>query len=89
MPCIVCQNLKAAFDGRRRAYIEASASASGQACHQFVAYLNVELERAKAELEEHRLMCLSAANESLAAMSMAAGRASKGDMSSSMVGSAA
>lgn len=63
MPCLLCRNLELAFETKRIEYNEASSLAYHRISHKFAAYLNVEMERARTELEEHRLVCLSAANE--------------------------
>jgi len=62
MGCLVCGNLERAFEARWREYIEASSGAYFTVSSKFAAYLNVEMERARTELQEHRLVCLSAAN---------------------------
>jgi len=63
MRCQTCRNLEEVFDARRSEYIEAGSLACNRVSRKFTAYLNVEMERARAELEEHRMVCLSAANE--------------------------
>ncbi|MGO9337537.1 MAG: hypothetical protein ACLPY1_08530 [Terracidiphilus sp.] len=63
MHCQLCRNLEQAFETRRSAFIEASSLASFQVSSRFAAYLNVEMERALLELQEHRSVCRSALNE--------------------------
>jgi hypothetical protein len=63
MHCQLCRNLEEAFETRRSAFIEASSLASFQVSSRFAAYLNVEMERALIELQEHRSMCRSIVNE--------------------------
>jgi hypothetical protein len=63
MHCQLCRNLEQAFESRRSAFIEASSLASFQVSSRFAAYLNVEMERALIELEEHRSNCRSAVGE--------------------------
>jgi hypothetical protein len=63
MRCLLCRNLEAAFEARRREYVEASSVAYYSVSKKFAAYMNVEMERALIELEEHRSICLSAMNE--------------------------
>jgi len=41
-------------------YIDARSSASFSVCPKVAAHKNVEMERTKYELEEHRLVCLVA-----------------------------
>jgi hypothetical protein len=62
MSCILCGNLERALDARRREYIEANSAAYFQVSKKFAAYINVEMERARNELEDHRLTCVFAAN---------------------------
>jgi hypothetical protein len=63
MHCQLCRNLEEAFETRRSAFIEASSLASFQVSSRFAAYLNVEMERALIELQEHRSVCRSIVNE--------------------------
>jgi hypothetical protein len=63
MLCLLCRNLETAFEARRQEYIEASSVAYYSFSKKFAAYMNVEMERALIELEEHRSICLSAMNE--------------------------
>ena len=63
MRCLICSNLEAAFEARHSEYLEAGSGAFYGVSKRFAAYINVEMERARIELEEHRLVCLSAANE--------------------------
>jgi hypothetical protein len=63
MRCLLCRNLESAFEARRREYVEASSAAYYSVSKKFAAYMNVEMERALIELEEHRSICLSAMNE--------------------------
>jgi hypothetical protein len=64
MRCPLCLNLELAFEARRNEYLEASSLAYFRVSKKFAAYMNVEIERALIELEEHRSVCLSAMNES-------------------------
>ena len=64
MRCALCLDLEAAFEARRNEYIEASSLAYFRVSKKFAAYMNVEMERALIELEDHRSACLSAMNES-------------------------
>jgi len=63
MSCLRCQELERALDVRRSEYSEALASPYFRVSRKFAAYLSVELERAKNELEEHRLACVSAVKQ--------------------------
>jgi len=62
MGCPRCRDLERALDVRRSEYAEALASPYFQVSRKFAAYFRVELERAKNELEEHRWVCVTAAN---------------------------
>jgi hypothetical protein len=64
MRCALCLNLESAFEARRKEFIEASSLAYFRVSKKFAAYMNVEMERALIELEEHRSVCRSAINES-------------------------
>jgi hypothetical protein len=63
MRCLLCRSLEAAFKARWSEYAQASSLACYGASNQSAAYLHVEMERAKTELEEHRATCFSASNE--------------------------
>ena len=63
MRCQLCRNLESAFEARRREYVEASSLAYYSVSKKFAAYLNVEMERALIELQEHRSICCSLVNE--------------------------
>ena len=63
MRCALCLDLEAAFEARRNEYIEASSLAYFRVSKKFAAYMNVEMERALIELEDHRSACLSAMNQ--------------------------
>ncbi len=60
MDCLLCRSLEQAYEVERGEYVEARSSASFRVCTELAAQKNVELERARAELEEHRLICVSA-----------------------------
>ncbi len=64
MYCRLCENLERALEARCREFIEASSNASYSICKDLAAYRNVEMERARAELHEHRMVCLAATNTS-------------------------
>ncbi len=61
MDCLMCKDLERAFESRRRQYIEARSAAYYRVSTELAAYENVEMERAKSDLEEHLLVCISAA----------------------------
>jgi hypothetical protein len=61
MDCRLCENLERALAATEAEYLEASSLAYHQISKKFAAYKNVEMERARAELQEHRMVCLAAA----------------------------
>ena len=60
MTCPICQSLERAYDAALSAYLEARSSASFSVCPKVAAHKNVEMQRTKYELEEHRLVCVLA-----------------------------
>ena len=60
MECSICRNLARAFEAGLSEYIEARSSACYQVSTRSAAKKNVDMERARYELEEHRLVCVSA-----------------------------
>jgi hypothetical protein len=60
MQCPICRDLKRAYDAGLSNYIEARSSAIYNFSTEIAAYKNVEMERAKSALEEHRRVCASA-----------------------------
>jgi hypothetical protein len=59
MDCLVCTNLERAYEARLSEYIEARSSACYRVSTKQAAQKNVEMERARYELEEHRFVCVS------------------------------
>jgi len=57
MFCVICNNLEKAFKARSSEYIEAKSSACYRVSTMFAAFRNVDMERARYELEEHRRVC--------------------------------
>ncbi len=57
MGCSVCENLQRAFDARRSKYIEALSAPCYLVSSDLAASKNVDMERAKSDLEDHRLVC--------------------------------
>ncbi len=62
MDCPMCKDLERAFDSRRRNYIAACSAPFYRVSTELAAYKNVEMERAKSDLEEHQLVCVFAAS---------------------------
>jgi hypothetical protein len=60
MDCPICRDLVRAFEAGLSHYIEARSSACYQVSKKLAARKNVDMERAKSELEEHRFVCASA-----------------------------
>ena len=58
MNCPTCQRLERDFETAFSAYIDARSSASFSVCPKVAASKNVEMERTKYELEEHKLVCV-------------------------------
>jgi len=57
MSCVRCRDLERALEVRQTEYSDALASAYYRISRKFAAYVSVELERARNELEEHRSIC--------------------------------
>ena len=60
MTCPICLSLERAYEVAFSNYIEARSSASFSMCPKVAAHKNVEMERTKYELKEHRLLCVLA-----------------------------
>ena len=59
MDCLICKQLERAFESSHSAYIEACSAAYYRVSTELAAYKNVDMERAKSDLEEHQLGCAS------------------------------
>jgi hypothetical protein len=55
--CLICRGLERALESRRSQYIEARSAAYYQVSTELAAYKNVDMERAKSDLEEHLAAC--------------------------------
>ena len=60
MDCTICMDLKRAYEAGLSEYIEARSSTCFRFCTKPAARKNVDMERARYELEEHRFVCVSA-----------------------------
>ena len=60
MNCLICQDLERAYGFAFSEYIEARSSAWFSLSSDIAASRNVDMERTRYELEEHRLLCVSA-----------------------------
>ena len=60
MACLFCRDLERTLDFRRSKYFEARSAAYYQVSTKLAAQKNVDMERAKSDLEEHQLACASA-----------------------------
>jgi len=58
--CLICKGLEEACQSRLSEYVKARSAAYYQVSTELAAYKNVEMERAKSDLEEHRLLCVCA-----------------------------
>jgi hypothetical protein len=61
MDCSICKELERILEFRRGEYIEARSDAYYRVSTELAAYKNVDMERAKSDLEEHQLVCAAAA----------------------------
>lgn len=59
MDCLICEDLQRAFESRHSGYIDARSAVYYRVSTELAAYKNVEMERAKTNLEEHQLVCVS------------------------------
>ncbi len=57
MGCTICANLEQTYAARLGEFVEACNSASYRVNKKFAAHKNVEMERAKYDLEEHWSVC--------------------------------
>jgi hypothetical protein len=57
MDCPICRDLTQAFETGLKEYLEARSSACYQVSKRLAARKNVDMERARYELEEHRRVC--------------------------------
>jgi hypothetical protein len=62
MDCSICRDLERALESKRSKYHEARSAAYYRVSTELAASKNVDMERAKSDLEEHLLVCVRAAN---------------------------
>ncbi len=62
MGCQLCLNLEKALHEKRNEYLQASSSSCSLVSSRFTAYMHVEMERARFELEDHRSICMFSVN---------------------------
>jgi hypothetical protein len=60
MNCPICKGLEEVCESRISEYVKARWAAYYQVSTELAAYKNVEMERARSELEEHRGVCVCA-----------------------------
>jgi hypothetical protein len=60
MDCPICANLKRVYEAGLAEYIRARSSVSFRICTKLAARKNVDMERARYALEEHRRRCVTA-----------------------------
>ncbi len=65
MNCSICKDLERTLEFRRSQYLEARSGAYYRVTTELAAYKNVDMERAKSDLEEHQLVCILAAKACL------------------------
>ena len=58
MTCLICKDLERTLDYKRSKYFEARSAAYYQVSTELAAQKNVDMERAKSDLEEHQLTCV-------------------------------
>jgi len=61
MDCLNCKNLEGVLESRLSKYIEARSAAYYRVSTELAAKKYVDMERARNDLEEHQLICVSAA----------------------------
>jgi hypothetical protein len=61
MDCVKCLELRQTFEFKRGEYVEARSAAYYQVSTELAAQRNVDMERAKNDLEEHQFVCVSSA----------------------------
>lgn len=66
MRCLICRSLELAFETQRNRYLEASSLACNQVTTRLAAYWNVEMERARNDLDDHRAVCVFFASSAIA-----------------------
>jgi len=64
MACVNCADIERTLEHRRSNYMDALSSAYYRVSTQVAAHKNVDMERAKNDLEEHRAVCVTAATGS-------------------------
>jgi len=65
MDCLKCKDLSGAFEFRRNEYVEARSYAYYRVSTQLAAKKNVDMERARYDMEEHSAVCASHAQRKL------------------------
>jgi hypothetical protein len=58
LDCSICKELERVFESRRSKYVEAHSAAYYRVSTELAAQKNVDMERAKSDLEEHQLVCV-------------------------------
>jgi hypothetical protein len=60
MGCSICRNLERAYEDELSEYVEACSSVCYRVSTKLAGQKNVDMERARYELEEHRSVCVFA-----------------------------
>jgi hypothetical protein len=55
--CLVCQNLNRVYESKRAKYLAARSAVLHRICNEFAARQQVDMERAKNDMEEHLWTC--------------------------------
>ena len=63
MDCPICRDLERVYKADLNEFIEACSSACCRVSKRLAAQKNVDVERARYELEEHRLVCVAAVRQ--------------------------
>jgi hypothetical protein len=63
MRCTVCMDLERAFESKRLECVKVLAGPYYHFSDRFIAYANVEMERARSDLDRHRSVCVLAIRE--------------------------
>jgi hypothetical protein len=58
MDCLRCERLEEAFEFKLNKYVEARSAAYYRVSTELAAKKNVDMERARNDLEEHQLVCV-------------------------------
>jgi len=66
MRCLICRSLELALETHQKRYSDAASLACNKITTRLAAYWNVEMERARNDLDDHRAVCVFFASSSIA-----------------------